>query len=59
MAQVIPGDIVDISEHQIDTDLSQAVGVDGFIIRTGYGDDIKSQDDLYANHNMKSRTSQR
>ena len=52
MAQVIPGDIVDISEHQIDTDLSQAVGVDGFIIRTGYGDDIKSQDDLYAKHNM-------
>lgn len=52
MAQVIPGDIVDISEHQIDTDLSKATGVDGFIIRTGYGDDIKSQDDLYANHNM-------
>ena len=52
MAQVIPGDIVDVSEHQIDTDLSKAVGVDGFIIRTGYGDDIKSQDDLYAKHNM-------
>lgn len=49
---VIPEDIVDISEHQIDTDLSKAEGVDGFIIRTGYGDDDKSQDDLYANHNM-------
>ena len=52
MDKVIPGDIVDVSEHQIDTDLSKATGVDGFIIRTGYGDDIKSQDDLYANHNM-------
>lgn len=52
MDKVIPGDIVDVSEHQIDTDLSKAVGVDGFIIRTGYGDDIKSQDDLYAKHNM-------
>ena len=49
----IPEDIIDVSEHQIDTDLKKAKDIiDGCIIRTGYGDDDQSQDDLYAKHNM-------
>lgn len=49
----VPEDIIDVSEHQYDTDLKKAMDfVDGVIIRTGYGDDEKNQDDLYAKHNM-------
>ena len=48
-----PEDIIDVSEHQIDIDFRKAKEfIDGCIIRTGYGDDIKSQDDVYAKHNM-------
>ena len=48
-----PEDIIDVSEHQIDIDFRKAKdAIDGCIIRTGYGDDIKSQDDVYAKHNM-------
>ena len=36
----VPEDIIDVSEHQYDTDLKKAMDfVDGVIIRTGYGDD--------------------
>ena len=49
-----PEDIIDVSEHQIDIDFKKAKDViDGCIIRTGYGDDLQSQDDLYARHNMQ------
>lgn len=50
---VAPEDIIDVSEHQIDIDFKKTKdAIDGCIIRTGYGDDIKSQDDVYARYNM-------
>ena len=45
--------IIDVSEHQGKIDWEKAKKeIDGAIIRIGYGDDIKSQDDKYANYNM-------
>ena len=47
--------IIDVSEHQgkIDWDKAWKTGIfDGVIIRTGYGDNQKDQDDVYAIYNM-------
>lgn len=45
--------IVDVSEHQLKIDWAKAKPhIDGAIIRIGYGDDIKSQDDKYAAYNI-------
>ena len=45
--------IIDVSEHQGKINWEKAKKeIDGAIIRIGYGDDIKSQDDKYANYNM-------
>lgn len=46
--------IPDVSEHQGKIDWERLKGkIPGAIIRIGYGDDLKSQDDLYAAYNMK------
>ena len=45
--------IPDVSEHQGKINWEKLVGkIPGAIIRIGYGDDIKSQDDIYAVYNM-------
>lgn len=45
--------IPDVSEHQGKINWEKLVGkIPGAIIRIGYGDDIKSQDDIYAAYNM-------
>lgn len=45
--------ITDYSEHQGKINHEKAKGaIDGCIIRTGYGDDISTQDDKYAKYNM-------
>ena len=45
--------IPDVSEHQGKINWEKLVGkIPGAIIRIGYGDDIKSQDDIYATYNM-------
>lgn len=47
--------IIDVSEHQgkINWDKAWKTGIfDGVIIRTGYGDNRKDQDDVYAIYNM-------
>lgn len=45
--------IPDVSQHQGKIDWGKLKGkVPGAIIRIGYGDDLKSQDDLYAAYNM-------
>ena len=45
--------IIDVSEHQGKINWEKAKKeIDGAIIRIGYGDDSKSQDDKYANYNM-------
>lgn len=45
--------IIDVSEHQLKIDWAKVKPhIDGAIIRTGYGDDIKSQDDKYAAYNL-------
>ena len=45
--------IIDVSQHQGKIDWAKLKPhIDGVIIRVGYGDDIKSQDDLYAEYNL-------
>ena len=45
--------IPDVSEHQGKINWEKLVGkIPGAIIRIGYGNDIKSQDDIYAAYNM-------
>lgn len=45
--------IPDVSEHQGKINWEKLAGkIPGAIIRIGYGDDIKSQDDIYAVYNM-------
>ena len=45
--------IPDVSEHQGKINWEKLVGkIPGAIIRIGYGDDIQSQDDIYAVYNM-------
>ena len=45
--------IPDVSEHQGKINWDKLVGkIPGAIIRIGYGDDIVSQDDVYAHYNM-------
>lgn len=45
--------IPDVSEHQGKINWDKLVGkIPGAIIRIGYGDDIASQDDVYAHYNM-------
>ena len=45
--------IPDVSQHQGKINWEKLVGkIPGAIIRIGYGDDIKSQDDIYATYNM-------
>lgn len=45
--------IPDVSEHQGKINWEKLAGkIPGAIIRIGYGDDIKSQDDIYAHYNM-------
>ena len=45
--------IIDVSEHQGKIDWEKAKKhIDGVIIRTGYGNDQKSQDDKYAKYNL-------
>ncbi len=45
--------IIDVSEHQGKIDWETAKKyISGAIIRTGYGDDSRSQDDMYAVYNM-------
>lgn len=49
--------IPDVSQHQGKIDWEQLVGrIPGAIIRIGYGDDLKSQDDLYAAYNLRECT---
>lgn len=46
--------IIDVSEHQAKIDWQAIKGhIDGAIIRCGYGDDDKSQDDLYWLRNVR------
>ena len=45
--------IIDVSEHQKRIDWSKVSGVDGVIIRIGYGDDDVSQDDDYVKYNIE------
>lgn len=46
--------IPDVSEHQGKIQWDKLVGkIPGAIIRIGYGDDLKSQDDVYASYNMR------
>ena len=46
--------IPDVSEHQGKIQWDKLVGkIPGAIIRIGYGDDLKSQDDVYATYNMR------
>lgn len=46
--------IIDASEHQGKIDWKRAKDyIDGAILRTGYGDDIKSQDDKYYKYNVE------
>ena len=44
--------IIDVSEHQKRIDWSKVSGVDGVIIRIGYGDDEIGQDDDYVKYNL-------
>ena len=45
--------IPDVSQHQGKIKWNKLVGkIPGAIIRIGYGDDLKKQDDLYAFYNM-------
>jgi GH25 family lysozyme M1 (1,4-beta-N-acetylmuramidase) len=45
--------IPDVSEHQGKINWEKLAGkIPGAIIRIGYGDDIQSQDDIYAHYNM-------
>ncbi len=44
--------IIDVSEHQKKIDWTKVSGVDGVIIRIGYGDDDVSQDDDYVKYNL-------
>ena len=44
--------IIDVSEHQKKIDWTKVSGIDGVIIRIGYGDDDVSQDDDYAKYNL-------
>lgn len=50
--------IIDVSEHQgnINWDQVKSTGVEGVIIRCGYGDDIASQDDIYWKRNADECT---
>lgn len=49
--------IPDVSEHQGKINWARLKGkIPGAIIRIGYGDDLKSQDDLYAEYNMRECT---
>lgn len=49
----MPKRIIDVSEHQKKIDWEKVRPyIDGAIIRTGYGDDLESQDDKYAVRNM-------
>lgn len=46
--------IIDVSEYQGKIDWKRAKDyIDGAILRTGYGDDIKSQDDKYFKYNVE------
>lgn len=44
--------IIDVSEHQKKIDWTKVSGVDGVIIRIGYGDDEVGQDDDYVKYNL-------
>ena len=44
--------IIDVSEHQKRIDWTKVSGVDGVIIRIGYGDDEIGQDDDYVKYNL-------
>lgn len=44
--------IIDVSEHQKKIDWTKVSGVDGVIIRIGYGDDEIGQDDDYVKYNL-------
>lgn len=44
--------IIDVSEHQKKIDWTKVSGIDGVIIRIGYGDDDVSQDDDYVKYNL-------
>lgn len=46
-------DIPDVSEHQGKINWDAIKTIPGAIIRIGYGDDLKGQDDLYALYNMR------
>lgn len=49
-----PWIIIDVSQHQGEINWEKLVGkISGVIIRIGYGDNISSQDDLYALYNMQ------
>ena len=49
-----PWIIIDVSQHQGKINWEKLVGkISGAIIRIGFGDNISSQDDLYALYNMK------
>lgn len=49
-----PWIIIDVSQHQGKINWEKLVGkISGVIIRIGYGDNISSQDDLYALYNMQ------
>ena len=49
MVKIIP----DVSEHQSKIDWSKLKGIPGAIIRIGYGDNLRDQDDVYASYNLK------
>ena len=44
--------IIDVSEHQKKIDWTKVSGIDGVIIRIGYGDDEIGQDDDYVKYNL-------
>lgn len=49
-----PWIIIDVSQHNGKINFEKLVGkISGVIIRIGFGDDLKSQDDLYALYNMQ------
>ena len=49
-----PWIIIDVSQHNGKINFEKLVGkISGVIIRIGFGDDLKSQDDLYALYNMR------
>jgi hypothetical protein len=44
--------IIDVSEHQKEINFSALKGVDGIILRIGYGDNDSTQDDKYFLRNI-------